>query len=248
VKLKIDGDTRLLVLTGAGVSAESGVPTFRDANGLWENHPIEKVATPDGFREDPGLVWRFYSERRRKAHGVRPNAGHIELAAIEERMGDRFLLVTQNVDGLHARAGSVRLVEMHGSLFETRCFRCERPAFHDESLHGPGDVPRCELCAADGREGWLRPAVVWFGERLDPERMTRVEHFVEEARQSGPLAFLAVGTSGTVYPAAGLVLQARAAGATAWLVNADAPDNRSAFHHFVQGPSGKVLPGLFEFA
>jgi NAD-dependent deacetylase len=248
VKLRIDGDTRLLVLTGAGVSAESGVPTFRDANGLWESHAIEKVASPDGFREDPGLVWRFYSERRRKAQGVRPNAGHIELAAIEERMGDRFLLVTQNVDGLHARAGSVRLVEMHGSLFETRCFRCERPAFHDESLHGPGDVPRCELCASEGREGLLRPAVVWFGEWLDPQRMTRVEHFVQEARSAGSFAFLAVGTSGTVYPAAGLVLQARAAGAKAWLVNADPPENRGAFHHFVQGPSGSVLPQLVEWA
>ncbi len=178
MKLTIDGETRLLVLTGAGVSAESGVPTFRDANGLWENHPIEQVATPEGFRDDPGLVWRFYSERRRKARSVQPNPGHGALAAVEERMGDRFLLVTQNVDGLHRRAGSRRLVEMHGSLFETRCFHCDRPPFADDSEHVAGDVPECERCAAAGPRGLLRPAIVWFGEMLDFERMRgdRVVH------------------------------------------------------------------------
>src|SRR5512144_2233608 len=106
--IRIDDGTRLLVLTGAGVSAESGVPTFRDANGLWESHPIEQVATPQGFERDPDLVWRFYSQRRRKAHEVHPNPGHLALAEAESRMGDRFLLVTQNVDGLHRRAGSRR--------------------------------------------------------------------------------------------------------------------------------------------
>jgi NAD-dependent deacetylase len=247
VRLRIDDDTRLLVLTGAGVSAESGVPTFRDADGLWENHPVDRVATPEGFRADPDLVWRFYSERRARAQDVRPNAGHLELAAVEERMGDRFLLVTQNVDGLHARAGSVRLVEMHGSLFETRCSRCDRSPFHDQSLHVNG-APRCELCAAEGRPAPLRPSVVWFGETLDPVRMSRVEQFVRDSRGAGSFAFLAVGTSGSVYPAAGLVLQARAAGARAWLVNAEPPDNRAAFHEFVQGPSGRVLPQLFEWA
>lgn len=249
MRLKIDTDTRLLVLTGAGVSAESGVPTFRDANGLWENHPIEQVATPGGFRDDPGLVWRFYSERRRKARSVEPNPGHHALVSVEKRMGDRFLLVTQNVDGLHRRAGSERLVEMHGSLFETRCFHCERPAFADDSEHGPGDVPRCERCAAKGREGLLRPAIVWFGEMLDPFVMQRISRFVEDARRApGRFAFLAVGTSGLVYPAAGLVLEARGAGAETWLANLDPPDNRGAFQRFVQGPSGRVLPELFEFA
>jgi NAD-dependent deacetylase len=245
VKLTIDGDTRLLVLTGAGVSAESGVPTFRDANGLWESYPIEQVATPEGFRDDPGLVWRFYSERRRKARNVQPNPGHDALAAAEERMGDRFLLVTQNVDGLHRRAGSRRLVEMHGSLFETRCFQCDRPPFADDSEHVLGDVPECERCAAVGARGLLRPAVVWFGEMLDSERMRAIESFIEGP---GRLVFLAVGTSGVVYPAAGLVREARAAGGETWLVNLEPPDNRGAFHQFVQGPSGRVLPGLFEWA
>jgi NAD-dependent deacetylase len=245
VKLRIDGDTRLLVLTGAGVSAESGVPTFRDANGLWESHPIEKVATPEGFEEDPRLVWRFYSERRRKAKGVRPNPGHVALAEAEARMGDRFLLVTQNVDGLHRRAGSLRLVEIHGSLFETRCSVCGREPFPDEREYLE-DPPPCDECERRGRDGLLRPAVVWFGEVLDPAHLQRISSFLEETR-SGRLVFLAVGTSGVVYPAAGLVLQARAAGAETWLVNAEAADNTRAFHHFVKGPSGKVLPELFEW-
>lgn len=240
MRLRLDASTRLLVLTGAGVSAESGVPTFRAAGGLWENHPVEKVASPEGFREDPELVWRFYSERRRKARDVRPNPGHSALAAIEERMGDRFLLVTQNVDGLHRRAGSRRLVEIHGSLFETRCTDCDRPAFADDREYGT--PPTCEVC----RTGRLRPAVVWFGELLDLERLGRIEGFINKARGSR-LVFLAAGTSGVVYPAAGLVLQARAAGAEAWLVNADAPDNLGAFHHFVQGPSGRILPDLVEW-
>lgn len=246
MRLRIDGDTRLLVLTGAGVSAESGVPTFRDANGLWENHPVEKVATPEAFAEDPRLVWRFYSERRRGAKGVHPNPGHLALAEAEARMGDRFLLVTQNVDGLHRRAGSVRLVEIHGNLFETRCSLCSRESFPDDREH-TGEPPRCEQCEARGRAGLLRPAIVWFGEMLDPLRLHAISAFVRQAR-GGRLVFLAVGTSGLVYPAAGLVLQARAAGAEAWLVNKETADNAPAFHHFVRGASGEVLPGLFEWA
>lgn len=245
--IRIDDGTRLLVLTGAGVSAESGVKTFRDANGLWENHPIEQVATPEGFEADPGLVWRFYSERRRGAKSVHPNPGHLALAEAESRLGERFLLATQNVDGLHHRAGSRRLVEMHGSLFRTRCFECERPAFADESLHLAGEVPACDVCAAAGRSGRLRPDIVWFGEMLDPADMRRIGAFMEEARR-GRFVFLAVGTSGVVYPAAGLVLDARGQGAETWLVNAEPPENRGAFQHFVQGPSGRVLPELFEWA
>jgi NAD-dependent deacetylase len=246
VRLRVDGDTRLLVLTGAGVSAESGVPTFRDASGLWENHPLEKVATPEGFQEDPRLVWRFYSERRRKAGTVGPNPGHAALAAAEAKLGDRFLLVTQNVDGLHRRAGSVRLIEIHGNLFETRCARCTREPFPDQREY-LGDPPACDRCRSRGHAALLRPAVVWFGEVLDPTNLRRITAFVDEARRDR-FVFLAVGTSGVVYPAAGLVLQARAAGAEAWLVNAEAPDNARAFHHFVQGPSGKVLPDLFDWA
>ena len=247
MRLRIDGDTRLLVLTGAGVSAESGVPTFRDANGLWESHPIEEVATPEGFDADPVLVWRFYSERRRKAKTVHPNPGHVALAAAEERMGDRFLLVTQNVDGLHRRAGSRRLVEIHGSLFETRCSVCERDA-----LPGRPRVRRATRRRA--RSAAARPGRAAPPRRRLVRRGARPAHLRRDRRRSsttpapGRLVFLAVGTSGVVYPAAGLVLEARAAGGEAWLVNAEAADNARAFHHFVKGPSGKVLPELFEWA
>jgi NAD-dependent deacetylase len=242
--LAIDDDTRLLVLTGAGVSAESGVPTFRDANGLWENHAIEDVATPEGFAADPALVWRFYSERRRKAGSVQPNPGHTALAEAEERMGDRFLLVTQNIDGLHQRAGSRRVVEIHGSLFRTRCFDCAREPFEDASERDA--PPPCDECRNAGREGRLRPAVVWFGEMIDPRVLGEIGGFIAASRRAR-LVFLAVGTSGAVYPAAGLVLEARAAGGETWLVNAEPAENRGAFHHFEQGPSGRILPGFFEW-
>ena len=156
--LVIDSFTRLLVLTGAGVSAESGVPTFRDANGLWENHKVEQVATPEGFEADPRLVWRFYSERRRKAKGVVPNPGHAALAEAERRMADRFLLVTQNIDGLHQRAGSRRVIEIHGSLFRTRCDDCEREPFADESERLA--APPCEALRRGRarRAGCARPS------------------------------------------------------------------------------------------
>jgi NAD-dependent deacetylase len=242
-RLRLGPEARLLVLTGAGVSAESGIPTFRDAGGLWENHPVEKVASPEGFEEDPELVWRFYSERRARARQCAPNPGHRALADVETRLGDRFLLVTQNVDGLHVRAGSRRLVEIHGNLFQTRCSGCAREPFEDDALHADR-LPFCEVCEKAGRRSLLRPNIVWFGEMLDPRHLERVETFLHEGR-SGPLVYLAVGTSGLVYPAAGLVSAARAHGARTWLVNAEPPDNMRAFHEFVQGPSGRILPELF---
>lgn len=239
MRLRIDAKTHLLVLTGAGVSAESGVPTFRAAGGLWEDHPVEKVASPDGFREDPEMVWRFYAMRRRKVGHVKPNAGHVALAEVEERLGDRYLLVTQNVDGLHKRAGSQRIIEIHGNIMETRCDSCEREPFPDGTPYDA--VPSCDQCG----QGRLRPAVVWFGEMLNPEHLVRIERFMSDAER---LVFLAAGTSGVVYPAAGLVLHARSAGGETWLVNIEPPDNRAAFEHFVEGPSGQVLPELIEWA
>ncbi len=245
-RVRLDDETFLLVLTGAGVSAESGVPTFRSGGGLWENHPLEQVATPQGFEADPRLVWRFYSERRAQAAQCEPNPGHVALQALEERLGERLLLVTQNVDGLHRRAGSRRLIEIHGSLFATRCARCQRAPFADDS-QVTATLPECELCAASGRRALLRPAVVWFGELLDPEHLRAIESFIARGRRRR-LVFLAVGTSGAVYPAAGLVDNARAAGGETFLVNADPADNLHRFHHFVQGQSGHVLPTLFEFS
>src|SRR5687768_54151 len=140
--IAVDERTSVLVLTGAGVSAESGIPTFRGAGGLWENHRLEDVASPEAFARDPAMVWRFYSERRERAQRCRPNPGHLALARWEERLGDRFLLVTQNVDGLHRAAGSRRLVELHGNLFRTRCSECDRPSFDDERGYF-AELPRC---------------------------------------------------------------------------------------------------------
>jgi NAD-dependent deacetylase len=202
---------------------------------------VEQVASPEGFAADPALVWRFYSERRRKARTCEPNPGHRALVAMEERLGDRFLLATQNVDGLHGRAGSRRLLELHGNLFLSRCARCDRAPFPDEGAHD--SLPRCEVCGT----GLLRPHIVWFGEWLDPAHLQRIEAFMQEAR-SGRFVFLAVGTSGLVYPAAGLVSAARRAGAETWLVNAEPPENRLLFEHVVEGQSGRVLPEFWSWA
>lgn len=240
-RLLLDEDTSVLVLTGAGVSAESGIPTFRAAGGLWESYSIEQVASPDGFARDPALVWRFYSERRTKALTCLPNPGHHALRRLEERLGDRFLLATQNVDDLHRRAGSERLVEMHGNLFLTRCSHCALPPFREVQEHLGPELPACSACAGKGRRSLLRPHIVWFGEMLDPRDLERIDRFMAAARR---LVFLAVGTSGAVWPAAGMVRTARDRGARTWLVNAEEAENTALFHHFVQGRSGAVLPDL----
>ncbi len=242
-QLLIDDRTHLLVLTGAGVSAESGVPTFRDSNGLWEQHPVEAVASPQGFKADPALVWRFYSQRRQGAAAVKPNPGHHTLAEWERRLGDRFLLATQNVDGLHRVAGSQRLVELHGHLFTSRCSGCTREPFEDRTVYPEGTVPKCDACG-----GAIRPHIVWFGEYLDRANIERIDRFVEDAvRAKGRLVFLAAGTSGAVYPAAGLVGQVAARGGETWLVNLEASENVTRFRHFVAGKSGEVLPTLARF-
>jgi NAD-dependent deacetylase len=243
-RFRIDSSTWVLALTGAGVSAESGIPTFRGSGGLWESHPVQWVASPEGFRKDPALVWRFYSQRRAHAKTCSPNPGHAALVDLEKRLGDRFLLATQNVDGLHLKAGSERLVELHGNLFKTRCSACDRPPFYDESIH-EGEPPECDQCAARGERSLLRPHIVWFGEVLDPANMARVSTFMQHAASGGRFVFLAAGTSGAVYPAAGFVSAAARLGAETWLVNADPADNTSQFEHFVQGPSGEVLPKLW---
>jgi NAD-dependent protein deacetylase/lipoamidase len=236
--IEIDSNTRVLVLTGAGVSAESGIATFRDAGGLWEQHRVEDVASPEGFAADPELVWRFYSERRRSAKRCAPNPGHVALAELEAALGDHFLLATQNVDGLHRRAGHERLVEIHGNLFTSRCADCARAPFADEREYDA--PPVCDQCG-----GRLRPHIVWFGEMLDPDDLWRIKRFMRQAER-GRFVFLAAGTSGAVYPAAGFVDDARLAGAETWLVNLEPPENAGRFEHFVAGPSGRVLPGLFK--
>jgi NAD-dependent deacetylase len=237
-------NARLMVLTGAGVSAESGLATFRDSNGLWEQHRVEDVASPDGFLRDPTLVWKFYSLRRDQAKSVEPNDGHRALAAVEERLGDRFLLVTQNVDGLHQRAGSKRVIEIHGSLFRTKCSSCDLEPFHDESTYLSRTLPTCDRCERRGGKALLRPDIVWFGEMLDPGHLRAIDAFMR--RDPGaPFVFIAVGTSGAVWPAAGLVNLARSLGASTILVNAEPADNTALFHRFVRARSAEALPALF---
>ncbi len=158
--VEISREDRVFVLTGAGISAESGLATFRDSDGLWSGHRVEDVATPEAWEANPELVWRFYSQRRRDARRAEPNAAHRALAALEVAIGDRFFLCTQNVDDLHERAGSRRMVHMHGQLFESRCEDdCGRPVFADEAEYlSLAKIPRCG-CGAR-----IRPHIVWFGE------------------------------------------------------------------------------------
>lgn len=240
--LEISDNTSVLVLTGAGVSAESGIQTFRASDGLWEKHAIEDVASPEGFFRDPALVWRFYSERRRSVSAAQSNAGHLALCALEEELGDRFLLATQNVDGLHERAGSKRVLALHGRLMQSRCSVCERPPFDDDALYLSA-LPMCARCEERGGSGLLRPHIVWFGEALDPNHLARVETFMNKAED---LLFLAVGTSGHVYPAAALVSVARALGGRSVLVNLDEAGNEGEFDEVFRGPSGVLLPSLLD--
>jgi len=238
----IDARTWLLVLTGAGISAESGLSTFRGGGGLWDGQRIEDVATPDAFRRDPARVWRFYSEQRAAAGAAGPNAAHRALVELEDLTGDRFLLVTQNVDGLHARAGSRRLVEIHGSLWRAKCSVCRLPPFADEGFPVEPPLRRCPRCDAGGRTALLRPDIVWFGEPLDQELQERTIDFMRAAHASGErFVFLAVGTSGQVYPAAAYVDAARAGGAETWLANLEEPANAASFDRRFIGPATASL-------
>ena len=219
---------RVVILTGAGISAESGVPTFRDANGLWENHPIEDVATPEGFRRDPALVQRFYDMRRRDAQAVRPNAAHLALARLEQALGEDVLVVTQNVDDLHEQAGSANVMHMHGELLSALCTACG--ARH----HWPADLSDHPPCPACG-ESALRPDVVWFGEI--PYHMDEIAVAVEGCR-----LFVVIGTSGVVYPAAGLSWTARSRGARTVLLNLE--DQDSTEYDVVRlGPATRIVTG-----
>ena len=190
----------IVILTGAGISAESGISTFRDHNGLWETHRFEDLATPEAFRRDPVLVHRFYNARRAQLKLVRPNAAHAALARLEQGWAaGEFLLVTQNVDDLHERAGSRKLVHMHGEIRKLRCASCADVVWHEEDA---GPELACRLCQ---RAGHMRPDIVWFGEM--PYRMEEIYAAVERAD-----IFVAIGTSGVVYPAAGLAAAAQGNG------------------------------------
>lgn len=236
--LALSATDRVFVLTGAGVSAESGIATFRDADGLWERHRVEDVATPEAFAADPALVWRFYGQRRAQAGTVAPNPGHRALGALEERLGDRLFLVTQNVDHLHEAGGSRRVLHMHGELFMTRCSdpACTTAPFHDTRSDFSGGLPRCTCGALQ------RPHIVWFGEV--PFELHTIKRQIQRAD-----VFLCVGSSGRVYPAAGLIGEVnyrRANGerVRSVYVGLERPDNGDEFDQVILGKSGEVLPTL----
>ncbi|WP_157369427.1 NAD-dependent deacylase [Zavarzinella formosa] len=232
---------RVAVLTGAGVSAESGVPTFRASDGLWEGHRIEEVATPEGYARNPELVWTFYNARRANVATVKPNPGHEALATLENHFGDNFTIITQNVDGLHQQAGSKNVLEVHGSLRRTRCVNCGQIA--DRGLEVLSNRPECQSC---GRA--VRPDIVWFGETLPPDIWRKAQEAAEECD-----TLIVVGTSAVVYPAAGLIGMvkrriewgSRPAGD---VIEVNIQPSEAASHADVgiYAPSGVVLPLIVE--
>lgn len=230
--IQIGRDDRVFILTGAGVSAESGIPTFRGTGGLWRNYRIEDVASPHAWARDPKLVWEFYSMRRRVAREAKPNPAHLGLAALERMLGDRLFLCTQNVDNLHEKAGSARVLHMHGELFKSRCDTCGRAPFADSSLYEPPvAIPKCE-CG-----GKIRPHICWFGE---------VPFGLEEifAALGRCTVFVAIGTSGMVEPAASFVAQVSERART-YYVGPELPANAADFDGCFQEKAGVIVAGLF---
>ena len=228
----------LVVLTGAGVSAESGVPTFRASDGLWEGHRIEEVATPEGFAANPALVQDFYNQRRRQLAGVQPNAAHRALADLAARWTDDFLLVTQNVDDLHDRAHAdtppaprFELIHMHGELKKARCTASGVVCDWTDDLEP-------EHASPHHPQGVLRPHIVWFGEM--PLAMERIEAALDACE-----LFVSIGTSGAVYPAAGFVQQARMAGARTVEINLEPTQGARLFDEGVYGPATEAVPEFF---
>ena len=223
---------RVVVLTGAGISAESGVPTFRDSGGLWEGHSVDDVATPEGYERDPDTVLRFYDARRQSAAVAAPNDAHRALARLEGALGDNLLVVTQNVDDLHERAGSRNLVHMHGELRRALCLACgARP----EWARDLEDRPECPACG----ERMLRPDVVWFGEL--PYELGRIENAVVACD-----FFVSIGTSGAVYPAAGYVALASAFGARTVELNLVPSDAAVPFDESRSGFATEIVPAWVE--
>ncbi len=222
------------VLTGAGISAESGVPTFRDAQtGYWAQFRAEDMATEEGFRAHPARVWGWYQHRRQMLAGVQPNAGHRALAEFALRHPGRLTLITQNVDGLHQRAGSTDVLCLHGDLMEDRFLELPRACCHPDTVEA-GQPPHCPRCG-----NMLRPGVVWFGEPLP---LAVFDAAQQAARACGLM--LVVGTAGAVYPAAGLAHSARAAGARVVVVNTAPSELDDVAHAVLRGGAAQVLPAL----
>ena len=225
-------ETKVVILTGGGIRAESGMRTFRASAGLWEEHRIEDVATPMGWERNPQLVWDFYQARRRQLFEVKPNPGHSALTTLEEFLDD-MLLVTQNVDNLHERAGSKNLIHIHGELEKLRCEECH----HVDVMMEPQDLGTsfvsCPVCT----NTMMRPHIVWFHEM--PMQMAEIEKALNQCD-----VFIAIGTSGHVYPAAGFLASAKQQGSYCIGINLDAPLNYDLFDEFHQGKAGEILPEL----
>ena len=231
----------IAVLSGAGISAESGVPTFRDAQtGLWARFRPEELATEDAFRRHPEREWDWYAERRASLAAVQPNAGHLALAEFERRHPGRLTVITQNVDGLHQRAGSQGVLALHGSLAEDRWLdpcALHRQGACDVARAEPGRPPRCPQCGNP-----VRPAVIWFGEMLPEDALRQAEQAASRCD-----VMLVVGTAGAVYPAAGLAHQARAVGAQVIIVNPHPSELDELAHLRLAGSAAQVLPRLLDF-
>ena len=229
--MRVSGVDNIVVLTGAGISAESGIKTFRAVDGLWENHDVTAVASPEGFAADPALVNRFYNQRRRGllSPDIKPNAAHEALARLERLRPGTVRVITQNIDDLHERAGSSCLIHMHGELMKKRCDRCQ--AVSETAV----DISVDEVCRACGQAGTVRPHVVWFGEM--PHELERI--YAELARCA---LFISVGTSGNVYPAAGFVELANNAGAHTVELNLEPSAGESAFREKRYGPATRLVP------
>lgn len=219
---------RIVVLTGAGISAESGVPTFRDADGLWEGHHVEDVATPEAYDAQPLLVHHFYDERRRSLARVKPNPAHTALARLEQTLGDDLLVVTQNIDDLHERGGSTNVLHMHGELLSALCRACASRVRWEDDL---SDFPPCPRCGVPE----LRPDVVWFGEM--PYEMERIYRALAAAD-----LFVSIGTSGAVYPAAGFVIEARSNRVPTLELNLQPSEGTSWFDEARHGRAGDLVP------
>ena len=228
-----NGFRNIVILTGAGISAESGVATFRGPDGLWEGHRVEDVATPEGFGRDPALVRAFYDARRAQLATVAPNAAHDALARLDAKWAGELLLVTQNVDDLHERAGARRLLHMHGELKRGRCVACDAGFPWEGPMGSDAACPKCE------RAGTVRPDIVWFGEM--PYEMDRIEAVLRRCD-----LFVSIGTSGAVYPAAGFVQTARYCGAHCIELNLEPSQGSIFFHETRIGRAGDLVPAWVE--
>ncbi len=236
---QIKAGQSIVILTGAGISAESGLATFRASDGLWENHRVEDVATPEAFDRDPDLVQKFYNLRRKGVKDVTPNPAHKALAKLEKHWDGEILIVTQNIDDLHERAGSKNLIHMHGEVLKIFCTKCAGGEMneHVKKIEWHDDLFTNTPCPSCGESGGLRPDIVWFGEM--PYEMDRIYNALAQCD-----LFISIGTSGNVYPAAGFVQHAQMNGSMTLECNLEPSNISGAFHDHITGPAGQTIPEL----